>query len=97
MGALAQFRILGGSIGLAVCINVLNNKIKTASFLSPDQLNGILESAQVIETLPPSFQEALRRIYAAGYNEEMQVLTAFSGAAVVTTLLMWESKPRRMT
>ena len=98
MGALAQFRVLGGSVGLAVCTNVLNDKIKSASiFLSPQQLNGLLESAQAIETLPPSFQEALRRIYAAGYNEEMQVLTGFSGAAVVATLIMWERKPRRMT
>lgn len=97
MGALAQFRILGGSVGLAVCTNVLNTKIKSASFLSPQQLNGILESAQAIKTLPPSSQEALRSIYAAGFNEEMQLLTGFSGAAVVATLLMWERKPRRMT
>ena len=97
MGALAQFRVLGGSVGLAVCTNVLNNKIKTASFLTPDQLDSVLESAQAIKTLPPNVQEPLRRLYAVGYNEEMQVLTSFGGAAILATLLMWEWKPRRMT
>ena len=97
MGALAQFRILGGSIGLAVCTNVLNTKIKSAPFLSPQQLNSILESAQAVGKLPPSIQDTLRDTYAAGSNEEMQVLTAFSGATVLATLLMWEGKLRRMT
>ena len=81
---------------LCTCTNVLNTKIKSAPFLSPQQLNSILESAQAIGTLPPDTQEGLRGVYAAGFNEEMQVLTAFSGAAVLATLLMCEGKPRRM-
>ena len=97
IGALTQFRILGGSIGLAVCTNILNNKIRSASgILSPQQVQGLLQSAQAINTLTPDLQVAVRQLFANGYNEEMQVLIAFSGAALLATLMMWERQPRRM-
>ena len=97
MGAIAQARALGGSVGLAVCSNVLNAKIKSAShFLSPDQLSSLLESAETIKTLPPDLQYAVRQTYAAGCNQQMQVLIAFSGATILATFLMWEKKPRRV-
>ncbi|KAL8891707.1 MAG: hypothetical protein Q9192_005711 [Flavoplaca navasiana] len=97
IGALTQARILGGSIGLAVCTNILNNKVKTASsFLSSEQLHGLLESAQTIGLLPSGLQKMVRELYGKGYNQEMQALTAFGGAAVVATLMMWERKLRRM-
>ncbi|KAL6717427.1 hypothetical protein ACLMJK_005342 [Lecanora helva] len=97
MGALAQFRILGGSLGLAVCTNVLNNKIKSiSSSLTARQLNDLLRAAQSIKTLPPNIRETVRQTYARGYNEEMQALIAFAGAAILSTFLMSERKPRKM-
>ncbi|KAL8901174.1 MAG: hypothetical protein Q9207_005333 [Kuettlingeria erythrocarpa] len=97
IGALTQARILGGSIGLAVCTNILSSKVKTASsFLSPEQLNGLLQSAQTINILPPDSQKMVRHLYGRGYNEQMQVLTAFGGAAILATFMMWEKQPRRM-
>ena len=97
IGALTQARNLGGSIGLAVCTNVLNDNVKSKStFLSLQQLHDLLQSTETIKTLPPYLQEGVRQIYGTGYNKEMQVLTAFGGAAVLATFLMWETKPRRM-
>lgn len=97
IGALTQARNLGGSIGLAICTNILNDKVKSEStFLSPQQLGSLLQSAETIKTLPPNVQERVRQIYGTGYNKEMQALTAFGGAAVLATLLMWETKLRRM-
>ena len=77
---------------------MLNDKVKSESqrFLSPDQLNGVLGSADTIKTLSPDLQRVVRRIFASGYNEETQALTAFGGACVLASLLMWERKPRRM-
>lgn len=77
---------------------MLNDKVKSKSkhFLSPQQLSGVLQSAETINTLSPDLQRIVRRVFASGYNEEMQVLTAFGGACVLATLLMWEKKPRRM-
>ena len=77
---------------------MLNDKVKSESkhFLSPAQLNGVLQSAETIKTLSPDLQRIVRRVFASGYNEEMQALTAFGGACVLASLLMWERKPRRM-
>ena len=97
MGAIAQFRVLGGSLGLAVCTNVLNKRVKDGvSMLSEEQLSGLLESAQTIKALSPTLQAYVRQLYAKGYNEEMQVLTVFAGAALLSTLLMWEKSLRKM-
>lgn len=97
IGALTQARILGGSIGLAVCTNILNEKVKAGSdFLSPQQLDALLQSAQAIKALPPNVQVVVRETFGRGYNEEMQALTAFGGAALLATLMMWERRPRRM-
>ncbi|KAL8746695.1 MAG: hypothetical protein Q9190_001319 [Brigantiaea leucoxantha] len=97
VGAITQSRILGGSLGLAVCTNVLNSKVKSASSsLTSQQLNDLIQSAQTIKNLAPNVQELVRRKFGEGYNEQMQVLTAFGGAAVLATLMMWEKQPRRM-
>ena len=97
IGALTQARNLGGSIGLAVCTNVLNVNVKSEStLLSPQQLHDLLQSTATIKKLPSYLQEGVRQIYGTGYNKEIQVLTAFGGSAVLATLLMWERKPRRM-
>ena len=97
IGALTQARILGGSIGLAICTNILIKKVRAKlHFLSPQQLQELLQSAQTIKTLPLPAQKTVRQIFAEGYNEEFQVLIAFSGAAILATLMMWEKKPRRM-
>ena len=97
MGALSQARVLGGSVSLAICTNILNNKVKAGSgILSPQQLDGLLHSAQTIKTLPPNVQQEIKKYFGRGYNEEMQTLIAFGGAAVLASLLMWERQPRRM-
>ena len=97
IGALTQARNLGGSIGLAVCTNVLNDNVKSeSSFLSPQQLHDLLQSSETIKTLPPYLQEGVKQTYGTGYDKEIQALTAFGGAAVLATLLMWETKLRRM-
>lgn len=97
IGALAQMRLIGGSIGIAVCTNILNNKVRSASaILSQQQLRDLLRNAQTLESLPPTQQSTVRELFARGYNEETHVLIAFSGAALLATLMMSERKPRRM-
>lgn len=97
VGAMTQARILGGSLGLAVSTNILNGKLQSVSrLLSSEQLQGLFQSAQNIKTLPPHLQETVRQTFGRGYNEQMQALTAFGGAAVLITMMMWERKPRRM-
>ena len=74
MGAVTQFRALGGVVGLSIGANVLNSHVKSslAHLLSPEQLGGILESTEIIAKLPESLQFMIRKTFADGYNLQMK-------------------------
>lgn len=97
MGAVPQFRALGGSIGIAICTNVLNNMATSGlqSILTPEQLSSLIKTAQTLESLPPALRATVRQVYGEGYNRQMEVLIAFSAASMLATLMMWEKKLRR--
>lgn len=104
MGALTQVRVLGGTIGLAICSTVLKNHVRSrllqssgsSSSITPGQLRNISDSLAVINTLPPDQQAAVRTAFAEGYNQQMRVMTVFSGVALLTSLLIWVNKRRKM-
>jgi len=38
----------------------------------------------------------VRTAFAEGYNKQMGIMAGFSGVALLTSLLIWEKKPRRV-
>ena len=62
MGISNQFRVLGGSIGVAICANILNNHItsRLSGILTSDQMKALLASAQAMAFIPPELQEDVR-------------------------------------
>ena len=98
MGAIAQFRTLGGTLGISICTNLLNNHLKSGlnDILTKAQVTSLLESAHNIITIPPEQRGLVENVYAEGYRSQVQALTAFSAAALLATFLMLERKPRRM-
>ncbi len=97
MGGISQFRALGGSIGIAVCTNVLNNHLKSnlKQIMSQSQLNSLLASTQTLGTLSPSQARDAKLVYADGYRLQLLVMISFSGATVFTSLMLWEKRPRK--
>ncbi|KAF8243727.1 MFS general substrate transporter [Wilcoxina mikolae CBS 423.85] len=87
MGEITQIRVLGGTIGLAICTALQNNHVKTklASELSLTawQIQCILDSTKAISLLGTDQQY------------QMKIMTGFSAAVFLTSLIMWERKPRR--
>ena len=98
MGAITQIRVLGGTIGLAVCTVVLNNHMRHSlrSVLSPQQVTGILQSVSSISDLDATTGKAVRRVYAEGYKQQMRIMTYISAAVFLVSLLIWERRPRRV-
>lgn len=96
MGAITQFRALGGVVGLAIATNVLNNHIRSglSAILSQQQLDALLQTSAVIEMLPDALQIAVRSVYAEGYNLQMKVMVGFSVAQIVGVVTMYEKKTR---
>jgi hypothetical protein len=95
MGAIAQFRILGGCIGLAIITAVQHSYLRShlADFLSGDVVEALLQSSSVISTLPADTQDAVRETYAGSYNLQIQVLAGLAGAQLLTCLMMWQKNP----
>jgi len=98
LGSVTQIRVLGGTIGLAVCSALLVNYIKaeTSRFLSPDQVTAILLSSDNITLLPPGVQTQTRTVYATGYSQQMRAMLYFSIASLFSLLLLAEKRPRRL-
>jgi hypothetical protein len=97
MGGLGQFRSLGGCIGVAVVINLMNKYFtdQMKSTLSPQQLASIKLSADAIDHFPEQAQLDVREAYARGYTRQAIAMTAFGACAVVCTFLMTERNLRR--
>lgn len=65
-----------------------------AGIVGPKELQEISESLSSIQKLSPAQIEAVRNAFAVGYNKQMQLLTGFSGAALLASFLIWERKAR---
>ncbi|KAL5041369.1 hypothetical protein BDW71DRAFT_217899 [Aspergillus fruticulosus] len=94
MGAVAQFRVMGGCIGIAIVTAVANGYLQShlQQVLGPDELRAVLQSAADLSTLSPADQGTVRGAFSASYNLQMKILTGFAGGQVFASLLMWQEK-----
>ncbi|KAK3307163.1 major facilitator superfamily transporter [Chaetomium strumarium] len=98
MGAATQIRVLGGTIGLAICSALLSNHVtrETSGLLTPEQQSALLQSFQSIRSLSPELQVKVREVYAVGYSQQMRVMLYFCIVSLVSLSLLFEWPPRRM-
>lgn len=98
MASVTQIRVLGGTIGLAVCSALLNNYLaeQTSKFLTPEQIAEIILAPRNIASLPTEVQSRTRSTFAEGYSQQMRVMLYFSIASVVSLILLTERHPRRV-
>ncbi|KAK4155861.1 major facilitator superfamily transporter [Chaetomidium leptoderma] len=98
MGAATQIRVLGGTIGLAVCSALLSNHVasQTSGFLTLGQQSALLQSFQNVRGLPLELQVRIRQVYAAGYSQQMRVMLYFCIASLVSLILLFEWPPRKL-
>ncbi|KAG8531949.1 uncharacterized protein KY384_003585 [Bacidia gigantensis] len=89
--AIAQFRLLGGAVGLAIVTTVMNRSIapRLSEFLAPKQVDILLESTSVLGMFSESIQSEIRSVFSYGHNLQMKALIGFAAAQVPATLLMW--------
>ena len=93
-GAITQFRVMGGTIGLAIVASVLDGWLRSRLplVLSPQQIDNVLRSAGAIRRFEPAVQDAVRVIFAQGFNLQFRILIGFTVAQFPVTLLIWQKK-----
>lgn len=98
MGAATQIRVLGGTIGLAICSALLSNYVAshTSDLLSPREQAALLKSSQSIWDLPLGLQTQVREVYATGYSQQMRVMLYFCIVSLLSLTLLAEWPPRRL-
>ncbi|KAK8080260.1 major facilitator superfamily domain-containing protein [Apiospora hydei] len=97
MGAITQIRVLGGTIGLAIGATILNNHLAShlPPLLTPMEMQQVAQSLSFVNGLPDATRDAVRQVFADGYNSQMRAMLYFSAATwVFAALLLWEKKLR---
>ncbi|KAH8687908.1 drug resistance transporter EmrB/QacA subfamily [Tricladium varicosporioides] len=96
MGAMNQFRVLGGCVALAICTNLLNNKVTLdlKNILSPLELRSLQSSASATANLSPTVLWQVREAFLKGFEQQMLPLIGFGGGAILVSLFMIERNPR---
>ncbi|KAJ4289706.1 hypothetical protein N0V90_011035 [Kalmusia sp. IMI 367209] len=98
MGGVGQFRSLGGAIGVAISVNILNRYTtdELSGTLSVEQMGAIKLSAEAVGTFPEPIQKLVREAYARGFGWQAVAMTGFGGMGVLMMGLMVERKMRKL-
>lgn len=93
-GALIQFRMFGGALGLAVASNVLNNHFRSSlvKVVTADQLSTLMRSTATIRLFSPEIQAQIIQVLSDGYNMQMKIMAGFAGAQLLTVGTLWRKK-----
>ena len=85
---------MGGAIGLSIVTSVLNSKVRTdlSQFLTPDQVEGLLQTASILTGFSPDAQLKIQSVFAEGYNIQFKILAGLAAAQLPASLVMWQKK-----
>ncbi len=87
LGAVNQFRFLGGAVGLAICSTLLNHQTKNVSpILATSQTGGQATNANSVY----EFKHA----HSVGYHLQTELLAYSCVLSLFSLLLLVERKPR---
>lgn len=93
-GALLQFRVVGGALGLALASAVMNSHLTShlSHSIGSEHLAAVLQSTEAIKGFPPDMQKLVMEKFAGGYNLQMRILAGFAGLQVLCVVSLWRGK-----
>ncbi|KAF2649509.1 putative efflux pump antibiotic resistance protein [Lophiostoma macrostomum CBS 122681] len=93
-GSLIQFRFMGGVIGLAICSNVFNSRLKRGlvGILSSQQIDSLDRDTSILATLTPGVRDEALAVFAEQYNYLNWILIAFAAAQLLTAGMVWNKR-----
>ncbi|RYP41388.1 hypothetical protein DL767_001026 [Monosporascus sp. MG133] len=97
-GAIAQARVFGGAVGIAICSIILNTKIEDqlAGAMDPDEIEALHRSPTNTSYLPQEQQQLVRRVYASAFTSDMILMIGVCAAGIICSLLTFERRPPPM-
>ncbi|KAM0333533.1 hypothetical protein ACHAQA_002198 [Verticillium albo-atrum] len=94
-GAMAQVRVLGGCIGIAVSTLIFNSQFNTTlrEYLTPDQLSDLHRSPSTATQWPDEQRAAVRDVYAIAYSKELRVMMYVAVVTLLVAICTYEKNP----
>lgn len=91
---MAQFRVLGGVIGLSIATSISTPYIRTHLLQSVPTADAIsvLERPENTFLLSSESQEIIRGVFGDGFNLQIFLAVAFAAAQLPSTALMWTNR-----
>ncbi|KAL2257730.1 hypothetical protein VTK26DRAFT_9250 [Humicola hyalothermophila] len=99
-GAVAQARVFGGALGLAVCTIMFNLKLEDAlgadsgSLLGQQELEQVHRSLTAVFALPDDSRLQVMLVYLDAFRDQMLAMIAVAVAALAFSFGTYKSKPR---
>ncbi|KAF2174701.1 MFS general substrate transporter [Zopfia rhizophila CBS 207.26] len=92
-GALVEFRILGGALGLAIMTATMETYLKKhlGPIVTPEQLNALLKTTSVVNQLPRDLRSAVLKVFADGFTLQMKITTGFSALQFLAVGMIWKN------
>lgn len=94
-GAIAQTRIIGGSIGLSMANIIIYHKLKhdLRGELTPAQINTVTTQPDASRLFAPAQAELVRQTYASGFKLTFRLLSFIAIGCVVAGLMTYQRHP----
>lgn len=91
---MAQFRVLGGVIGLSIttAISTPYISIHFVTSVAPEVATFVLERTENIQSLPVEAQGLVREVFSDGFNLQIPLAIGFVAAQFPGVALMWTNR-----
>ena len=93
-GAVAQARVLGGCIGVAICTVVFNSHINDKlGDMSQEALETLHKSPLLFNEFPPEARDFVRHIYASAFAQDSTIMAYVCAGMFLISLMTFETRP----
>lgn len=92
MGSVAQYRILGSAIGLAIVTAAFQGLVRDRleAFLPSSEVESLLMSPDSISDYSDAVQGAIRNAFGNGYNLQLKILAGLAALQIPAALMIWK-------
>lgn len=90
---------MGAVVGVAIVTSAQTRSLRNhlLRLLPVAQVSALLETTDLLNTLPSATQAAVRTAFGNSYNIEMKIMIGFAAAEVVVSLLLLTRKPIKLS
>ncbi|KAI0124705.1 major facilitator superfamily domain-containing protein [Xylariales sp. AK1849] len=97
-GAISQARVLGGAIGIAVCMIVFNTQVQEdlGDKITPDDLRALRHNPTIIKWFGLEQKLLVREAYAVAFTDDIKIMVCMCAVGLVASLFTFERHPPAM-